>query len=105
LADEETQPDPQELRKLVIEHTQQAQKLRSEIKDYTIVSIFKVNCRGIREVIAEKHTWIAEEIKLLIAKKAKRMANETMEAFDKLNLAIETAPKDIEDLSEIKDKM
>lgn len=33
------------------------------------------------------------------------MANETMEAFDKLNLAIETAPKDIEDLSEIKEKM
>ena len=105
LGDEDTQPEPSELRKMVIEHTQQAQKLRSEIKDFTIVSMFRVNCRGIREVIAEKHTFIAEEIKLLIAKKAKKVANETMEAFDKLNLAIETAPKDIEDLSEIKEKM
>ena len=105
LADEEAQPEPAELRKLVIEHKEQAAKLRSEIKDVTIVSMFKVNCRGIRDIIAQKHEKIATEIIELIAKKAKTMANGTMDSFDRLNLAIESAPKDIEDLSAIRDTM
>ena len=67
--------------------------------------MFRVNCRGIRDIIADKHTKIANEIIELIAKKAKKMANETMNSFDELNLAIESAPKDIEDLSAIKDQM
>ena len=67
--------------------------------------MFRVNCRGIRDIIADKHTKIANEIIELISKKAKKMANETMDAFDRLNLAIESAPKDIEDLAGIKDQM
>lgn len=105
LADEETQPEPIELRKLVVEHRDQANKLRAEIKDFTVVSMFRVNCRGIRDIIADKHTKIADEIIELISKKAKKMANETMDSFDRLNLAIESAPKDIEDLASIKDQM
>ena len=105
LADEETSPEPSELCKLVVEHREQATKLRNEIKDFTVVSMFRVNCRGIRDIIADKHTKIANEIIELISKKAKKMANETMDAFDRLNLAIESAPKDIEDLAGIKDQM
>ena len=67
--------------------------------------MYKVNCRGIRDIIADKHTKIANEIIELISKKAKKMANETMDAFDRLNLAIESAPKDIEDLASIKEQM
>ena len=105
LADEETQPEPADLRKLVIEHTEQAKKLRSEIKDSTVVSMFRVNCRGIRDIIADKHQKIATEIIELISQKARKMANDTMDAFERLNMAIESSPKDIEDLSQIKDTM
>jgi len=52
--------------------------------------MFRVNCRGIRDIIADKHTKIANEIIELISKKAKKMANETMDAFDRLNLVIES---------------
>ena len=92
-----------DLRKLVIEHRETANKLRNEIKDSKVVSMFDVNCRGIRDIIADKHTKIADEIIELIAKRAKKMANSTMDSFDQLNMAIESAPKDIEDLSNIKD--
>ena len=104
LADEENQAEPAELRKLVIEHKEQAQKLRSEILDSTVVSMFRVNCRGIRDLIAAKHEKIANEIIELIAKRVKTMANSTMDSFDRLNLAIESAPKDIEDLSSIREQ-
>ena len=103
LADEESPPEPMDLRKLVIEHRETANKLRNEIKDSKVVSMFDVNCRGIRDIIADKHTKIADEIIELIAKRAKKMANSTMDSFDQLNMAIESAPKDIEDLSNIKD--
>ena len=69
------------------------------------MSMFRVNCRGIRDIIADKHTKIAKEIIEIIAKRAKKMANETMDAFDRLNLAVESAPKDIEDLSSIRETM
>ena len=105
LADEENQPEPIELKKLVLEHKETAARLRQEIKDVTVVSMFRVNCRVIRDIIASKHEKIATEIIELIAKKAKTMANATMDAFDRLNLAIESAPKDIEDLSAIRDTM
>jgi hypothetical protein len=80
-------------------------KLRNEIKDVTVVSMFKVNCRGIRDIIAAKHEKIAVELIELISKKAKVMANGTMDAFDRLNLAIESSPKDIEELSAIRETM
>ena len=67
--------------------------------------MFRVNCRGIRDIIADKHTKIAKEIIEIIAKRAKKMANETMDSFDRLNLAVESAPKDIEDLSSIRETM
>ena len=41
----------------------------------------------------------------LIAKTAKKMANDTMESFDQVNLRVESQPKDIEELSSIKDFM
>jgi len=105
LADEENQPEPSELKKLVLEHKETAARLRNEIKDVTVVSMFRVNCRGIRDIIAAKHEKIATEIIELISKKAKTMANATMDAFDRLNLAIEQPPKDIEDLTSIRDTM
>jgi len=67
--------------------------------------MFRVSSAGIRDVVAEKHEKIASEIIEIIAKKAKKMANETMEAFDKVNMQIESSPKDIEELSRIKDFM
>lgn len=36
---------------------------------------------------------------------AKRLANQTMESFDKINIKIESTPKDIEELSGLKDFM
>ncbi len=59
----------------------------------------------IRDVIAAKHSWIAQQEIELIAKMAKRMANNTIDAFYKINDKINSTPKDIEELSQIKDFM
>lgn len=56
-------------------------------------------------MIAAKHTWIAEQEIELIAKMAKRMANNTIDAFYKINDKINSSPKDIEELSQIRDFM
>lgn len=48
---------------------------------------------------------IAEDEILLIAKRAKQLANELLDSFEKMNNKIESAPKDIEELVSIKDYM
>lgn len=79
--------------------------MQNEIPDYIVVSIFKVSCREIRAMLAQKHTKIANDEIELIAKRAKQQANELLEVFEKMNNKIESAPKDIEELTAIKDYM
>lgn len=67
--------------------------------------MFLINCRKVRDIVAEKHTKIADQMIEIIAKAAKKMANDTMEGFDQVNLRVESQPKDIEELSAIKDYM
>jgi dynein heavy chain len=93
------------LRKDVIFHQKEAARLMQEIPDSIIVSMFQINVGTIRDTIAAKHTWIANQQIELIAKMAKRMANNTIEAFYKINDKINSSPRDIEELSEIKDFM
>lgn len=69
------------------------------------MSIFKVSCREIRATLAQKHQSIAVDQIELIAKRAKLTANEILEHFEKMNNKIESAPKDIEELTSIKEYM
>ena len=48
---------------------------------------------------------IAEDEIELIAKRAKISANELLDHFDKMNNKIESSPKDIEELTSIKEYM
>lgn len=105
LDDDDNPPEAETLRKGVIMHRADAERLMNEIPDSIIVSMFQINVGTIRDVIAKKHTYIAEEQVKLIAKMAKRMANSTIDAFYKINDKINTQPKDIEELSTIKDFM
>lgn len=53
--DNDNPPEIDVLRKDVVFHQQEAVRLRSEIPDYIICSIFKINCKEIRENLAQKH--------------------------------------------------
>ena len=70
-----------------------------------IVSIFKVSCKEIRNKLVEKHLKIARDEILLIARRAKAAANDILAQFAKINMKIEGHPKDIEELTALKDYM
>lgn len=55
LDDDDNPPEIDFLRKDVIFHQEEAERLKSEIPDYIIVSIFKVSCKEIRSMLAAKH--------------------------------------------------
>jgi hypothetical protein len=105
LDDEENPTEPDVLRKDVMFHKKEADRLMKEIPDSIIVSMFQVNVGTIRDQIVAKHNMIAEQEIELIAKMAKRMANNTIDSFFKINDKIQSQPKDIEELSQIKDFM
>lgn len=105
LDDDENPPEVDALKKDVNFHLSEAERLKSEIPDDIIVSIFRVSCKEIRNKLVEKHQKIAKDEIDLIAKRAKVFANELLGHFDKMNMKIESHPKDIEELTALKDYM
>lgn len=105
LDDDENPPEIDFLRKDVTFHQKEAQRLKSEIPDDIIISIFRVSCKEIRNRLAQKHIQIANDEIELIAKRAKINAQELMASFEKINMKIESHPKDIEELTALKDFM
>jgi len=61
LDDDENPPEAEVLKKGVIFHRAEAERLMKEIPDSIVVSMFQINVGTIRDVIAAKHTWIAEQ--------------------------------------------
>ena len=101
--DEENPPEAEALRKDVIFHRKEAERLTNEIPESIVVSMFTVNCDTIRKQLVQKHIYIAEEEINLIAKQAKVIANKTMEAFVGINDKINSSPGDIEELASIRE--
>mmetsp|Transcript_9535 Transcript_9535/g.9126 ORF Transcript_9535/g.9126 Transcript_9535/m.9126 type:complete len:82 (-) Transcript_9535:2790-3035(-) len=60
LDDPDNPPDIDVLRKDVIFHQQEAERLSGEIPDYLVVSMFKISSKVIRNNLADKHHKIAE---------------------------------------------
>jgi dynein heavy chain, axonemal len=69
------------------------------------VSVFKVSTKVIRDNLAAKHRKIADEMVELISKIAKRDSMKLLAEFDKFNEKVEGIPKNIEELSAIRDFM
>lgn len=105
LDDDENPPEIDFLKKDILQHQREAEKLKGEIPDEIVVSIFRVSCREFRNRLVDKHLKIAKDEIDLIAKRAKVVANELLVHFDKMNLKIESHPKDIEELTTLKDYM
>ncbi len=105
LDDDENPPEIDFLRKDVIFHQKEAERLKGEIPDEIIVSMFRVSCKEIRNKLVDKHLKIAKDEIDLIAKRAKMAGNELLANFEKITAKIESHPKDIEELTALKDYM
>jgi hypothetical protein len=88
LDDDDNPPEIDYLRKDVLFHKQEAERLSGEIPDFLIVSMFKISSKVIRNNLADKHHKIAEDEIELIAKRAKKMANELVDIFEKMDMKI-----------------
>ena len=105
LDDEDNPPEIEFLKKDPLFHQKEADSLKGEIPDEIIVSMFKVNCKEIRNKLVDKHLKIAKDEIELIAKRAKQSSIELLQSFEKINNKIESHPKDIEELTALKDYM
>lgn len=76
-----------------------------EIPEEITVSVFKISTKVIRDNLAAKHAQIANEQIILISKIAKQNSFKLLAEFDKYNEKVEGIPKNIEELSVIKDFM
>ena len=103
--DEENPPEAENLRKDVIFHRKEAERLSKEIPEQIVVSMFSVKCDSIRSLLVQKHKDIATAEINLIAKQGKIAANKTMESFSKINDKINANVNNIEELSAVREFM
>jgi dynein heavy chain, axonemal len=103
--DPENWPDVDTLRGQILFHQSEEKRLNNEIPEEMVCSIFLVSTKVIRDMLALKHRKIANEQIELIAKIAKQQSATIQENFEQYSVKVESIPKDIEQLSDIKDFM
>lgn len=103
--DPEDWPEVDVLKNDIIFHKAEEKRLQEAIPEEIICSFFKISTKVIRDELAEKHKKIAEDEIILISKIADRTSNELLAQFDEYNIQVEQTPKNIEELSAIKDIM
>ena len=104
-AEEGDPPEIDELKKDVVYHIEQENKLKDEIPESVIVSMFQINCREFREQLCKKHSDIAKLEIEIIAKRAKIHTEELLKKFEEMHGEIQTKPDDIEQLTAIREYM
>ena len=62
-----------------------------------------MHCKEVRSTLAGKHTQFVKHITELIAQKSRQRTVEMLEEFRKMHKEINKPPKDIEELTQIKD--
>jgi len=103
--DPENWPEVDTLRASIIFHQNEEKRLQGEIPEEIICSVFKISTKVIRDMLAAKHAKIAQAQIELIAKIAKATSNNIIEEFEKSSIKVESVPKNIEELSQIRDYM
>lgn len=94
-----------ELKKDIYKHFEEEKRLKSEIPEKIIVSMFEIDCRDMREALSGKHKRIAEEEIEIIAKTARNQTNKLLKKFKEWQDIIEKTPSNIEELNEIREFM
>jgi dynein heavy chain len=103
--DPEDWPEVELLKASILFHKQEAERLQGEIPDNIVCSVFKISTVVIRDMLCAKHTKIAGEMIELIAKIAKATSDHILEDFEVSNLKVEAVPKNIVEMSAVKDYM
>jgi len=103
--DPENWPEVDELKSRVLFHRAEEKRIEKEIPEEIICSVFQISTKVIRDMLAAKHRKIANEMIELIAKIGKQTSNSILEDFEASNTKVEGAPKNIEELSAIREFM
>jgi hypothetical protein len=104
-ADPENWPEPDELKSSIIFHQKEEKRIQEEIPEEIICSVFKISTKVIRDLLASKHKKIADDKIELIGKIAQEASAKILKQFEEFNMNVEAVPKNIEELSAIKDLM
>jgi dynein heavy chain len=92
-----------QLKDEITKHQELEKKILEEIPETIRVSCFEVHCKEVRSTLAGKHINFVKYLIEMIAQKARDGTVKMLEEFRKMHREISKPPKDIEELTEIKD--
>ena len=101
--DEGAEISVEELKEEILKHQEMEKKILEEIPEKIRVSCFEVHCKEVRNTLAGKHISFVKHLIEMIAQKSRDATVKMLEEFRKMHREISRPPKDIEELTEIKD--
>ncbi len=99
LEDTENPMSSQDLKRYINKHRETEKLLHNGIPKRIQVSIYMVDCKEMRNKLAEKHAELAREAKLVLKERSKAYTAGIAEAFDAMKNKIKKLPTSIEDLT------
>ena len=99
LEDTENPVSSQDLKRFINKHREMEKLLHTEIPKRIQVSIYMVDCKEMRDKLAEKHAELARDAKVLLKERAKQCTAGIAEAFEAMKNKIKKLPTTIEDLT------
>ena len=93
----------EELRDEIHKHQELEKKILNEIPETIRVSCFEISCREVRSSLSGKHATFVKQITDQIGQIAKDTTMNLLENFKKMHRDISKPPKDVEELTEIKE--
>ena len=94
-----------DISKLINEVELEKERILSEIPVEVHVSFFTVNCQDVIRLLCEKFDHKIKNLKMLIAGRARDATQALDNQFSSLEMTILAKPKNIEELTKIKDKI
>lgn len=99
---QEEEPNPRALVKVVESHKEQREALLGRLPSSVHLGLFVVQTSGVRDMLAEKHTAIAQKTLDILAELGQRSAAKLIEEYHSIYRRLQHVPRSIEELTEIR---
>ncbi|CAD7963334.1 unnamed protein product [Amoebophrya sp. A120] len=103
--DEENPASVQDIAKHIHEEQEKEHAIMESLPESITAGLYEISLSEARNLFAKKHNSIAGELLKLLDKRYREMAETLMAQYTKIKLSLKKAPKDVEELAEIKEYM
>ncbi|CAD7943415.1 unnamed protein product [Amoebophrya sp. A25] len=103
--DEENPATVQDIAKHIHEEQDKERAIMESLPESVTAGLYEISVKEARNLFAKKHNTVAAELVKLVDKRYREMTESLLTQYTKIKIALKKPPKDVEELTEIKEYM